>query len=87
MKISTLLMDWLIWVSLPVTGVCWLHILYPVWRQFPPYALILLALVLIGGLAFVTSLFIPIDAPWHTWVYRGFQVGSGLVLALWRLAP
>lgn len=83
---NDLLFDWLIWVASPTVLVCWLNITFPLWSKFPPIFLILLLLLVIVALASALKLVLPTDSPWYIWLYRGVQVATGLLLALWRLA-
>jgi hypothetical protein len=80
--VSAIAQDWLLWVSVPSTGICWLNILYPLWGGLPPILLILVAVLILAGLASGLSLVLPSSSPWYIWLYRGIQVSCGLLLAL-----
>jgi hypothetical protein len=80
--ISAIALDWLLWVSIPSTAICWLHILRPLWGELPPIALILAAVLFLAGLAAAMSLVLPSSSLWYIWLYRGIQVSVGLLLGL-----
>lgn len=77
--------DWILWLTIPAVSVAWLEIGYPIWRQFPPIALIMGCMILTVIHCMTAFCLIPKSAHPLLFAYRASQFGIGLAIALFRL--
>lgn len=87
MKINLFLIasDWLLWLTFPSLIVSWLFLTFPIWKSWPPIALILLALATCMTVCMTAARLIPKAASSITYGYCAIQFGLGLAIALYRL--
>lgn len=75
------LLNFVPWVAAPMVVITWAEITFPLWKEIPPIALILLALGLLG----FTSLKAAPHLPRNTaGFFRAICFACGMTLALWR---